>query len=620
MIRRGEGRVLANGMVGKDRHEQHPAERYFRIPQKDCHTISHRSQALSMSTDFQVTGANSAALFTLKLHRGEGMTLLAMNWKAGTPSKDFAGFAIEYREPGGDRFYPLNNRLGFADSTGAVNPQQLTTRLSPIQKFRWVHFPRFADLPGEFVYRVTPVFMSSTDALSYGEFQEAAIALQRETYPGLLNVSFTRGFVVSQAFVDRYGGTDPDKALATLLPPKADQGLDFIPTHTKAAEAFDWMGFEARRVILDLLEQAIADPLAQVRVVAYDLNFPEIVTRLERLGSRVKVIIDNSDDHEKPGAAENDAELRLIASAGAAQVKRQKMGGLQHNKTIAIDSPNLKAAVCGSTNLSWRGFFAQNNHAVILSSENAVRHFMEAFQHYWDHGTPGTFGKTTSAVWNAVGLPGIDAQIAFSPHLKKNALIPSIAADLASTTSSLLFSMAFLHLTPGAVKDAIKQLQQDNHIFSYGIADSAVKGLELTKPDGTVAVIGTAALKKNLPEPFKSESGGGSGALMHHKFAVIDFDQPSARVYLGSFNFSGAADTSNGENLLLIRDRRIATAFMIEALRIFDHYHFRTVQASAKTARKKLQLKKPPRQTGETAWWEEDFLVAIKIRDRELFA
>src|SRR5437870_5566815 len=127
-----------------------------------------------MSTAFQITGTNSAALFTLKLHRGEGMTLLAMNWKAGTPSKDFVGFAIEYREPGGDRFYPLNNRLGFADSTGAVNAQQLSTRLSPIQKFRWVHFPRFADLPGDFIYRVTPVFMSDTGALSYGEFQEAA--------------------------------------------------------------------------------------------------------------------------------------------------------------------------------------------------------------------------------------------------------------------------------------------------------------------------------------------------------------------------------------------------------------------------------------------------------------
>lgn len=584
-----------------------------------------------MSTDFQVTGTNPAALFTLKIHRGEGMALLAMNWKTGTPSKDFVGFAIEYQEPGGDRFFPLNNRIAFADpngvnptgavnSTGAVKANKFSTRLSPIQKFRWVHFPRNADLPGDFVYRVTPVFMNSSDKLSYGDFQQAAVQLQRETYPDKLNVTFTRGFVVSQAFVDRYGGDDPDKALATLLPDKADQGLDFVPTHPKADEAYAWMGFEARQVILELLDQAIADSQAQVRVVAYDLNEPEIVNRLEQLGDRLKVIIDNSDKHGLPGSAEKEAEDRLIASAGATQVKRQAMGGLQHNKTIVIDSPNLKAAVCGSTNLSWRGFYVQNNHAVILQGDNAVRLFTDAFENYWVHESPGTFGKTASAVWNPVGLPGIDAQVAFSPHLKKNALLNSIAHDMAGASSSLLFSLAFLYMTPGVIRETIRALQEENRIFSYGISDSAVKGLELTKPDGTVSVIGTAALKKNLPEPFRSETSGGKGALMHHKFVVIDFDQPSARVYFGSFNFSGAADTSNGENLLLIRDRRIATSYMIEALRIFDHYHFRVVQAEAKKSRKQLQLARPPRKTGEQAWWEEDYLDAIKIRDRELFA
>ena len=108
------------------------------------------------------------------------------------------------------------------------------------------------------------------------------------------------------------------------------------------------------------------------------------------------------------------------------------MGGLQHNKTIVVESPTLKAAVCGSTNFSWRGFFVQNNNAVILQGDSPVRLLMDAFDNYWNHETPGTFGKTPSAVWNPIDLPGIDAQIAFSPHLKKNALIPAIADDMAS--------------------------------------------------------------------------------------------------------------------------------------------------------------------------------------------
>jgi phosphatidylserine/phosphatidylglycerophosphate/cardiolipin synthase-like enzyme len=108
---------------------------------------------------------------------------------------------------------------------------------------------------------------------------------------------------------------------------------------------------------------------------------------------------------------------------------------------------------------------------------------------------------------------------------------------------------------------------------------------------------------------------------MHHKFVVIDFDKPTARVYLGSYNFSDAADDSNGENLLLIRDRRVAVAYAVEALRIFDHYHFRVTQQEMKAKREKLTLRKPPRPgSGERPWFQEDYTVAHKVRDRELFA
>jgi phosphatidylserine/phosphatidylglycerophosphate/cardiolipin synthase-like enzyme len=575
----------------------------------------------AMSADFEVTGKNPAALFTLKLHRGDGMTLLAMNWKVGSPPLDFVGFAIEYKEPAGDRFYPLNNRLAFPGTGGDVNPNKLSTRLSPIQKFRWVHFPRNADLLGAFAYRVTPVFMDGSDKLSYGEPQDAKIELRRETYPGQLNIAFTRGFVSSQAFVDKFVEGVGKQAINKLLPAKAAQGLTFKPTHPKAAEAFRWMGFEARSAILDLLDEAIADPSAQVRVVGYDFNDPELVSRLEKLGGRLKVIIDDSADHGGAASAETAAAARLVTSAGLANVKRQHMGALQHNKTIAVDG-NVQMAVCGSTNLSWRGIYVQNNNAVIVRGQSAVKVVMQAFEDFWANSNNSAgFGKSPSAIWNSLGLAGIDVQIAFSPHLKKNAVLNSIASDIEkNTTSSLFFSLAFLYQTPGAIRNAIVKLKKENKVFSYGISDHEVKGLQLQDTDGKVSVVSPAALAKNLPQPFKTEPTGGGGARMHHKFVVIDFDKPTARVYTGSYNFSAAADTKNGENLLLIRDRRIAVSYMIEALRIFDHYDFRVTQDNAKKARKKLQLQKPPRQPGEEPWWQEDYNDARKIQDRELFA
>ncbi len=572
-----------------------------------------------MAGEFQVIGKNAAALFTLKLHRGDGMTLLAMNWKNGKPPKDFVGFAIEYREPGGHKFFPLKNRLSFPGAAGAVNPNRLSTRLSPIQKFRWVHFPRHAELPGEFVYTVTPVFMNNQDELSYGEAQEAAIELRRETYPGQLNVTFTRGFVSSQAFVDRYESVAP---ISTLLPKKADEGLTFVPTHPKAKEALAWMGFEARHAILEVLDQAIADKKAQVRVVAYDLSEPDVVSHLGKLGSRLKIIIDDEGSHGKPNSGETQAEKRLSISAGKNNVKRQHMGKLQHNKTIVVDGPKVKAVVCGSTNFTWRGFFVQSNNAVVLRGKSAVKPFLTAFDDYWNNETPASFGATDSAKSTALGLAGINAQVAFSPHSESNALLQSIADDISEkTTSCLFYSLAFLYQTPGVIQDAIKKVSKDKKIFVYGISDRKVGGIDLQKPDGNVSPVFPSALtKETVPEPFKSEPAGGGGNRMHHKFLVVDFDKPTARVYLGSYNFSVPADTQNGENLLLISDRRIAVSYMIEALRIFDHYHFRVAQQEAKKAKKKLQLAKPPRKPGEKAWWAKYYTDARKIRDRELFA
>jgi len=570
-----------------------------------------------MSDDFEVTGRNPAAPFTLKLHRGDGMTLVAMNWKHGKPPQDFVGFAIEYQEPNGDRFYALKNRLAFRPATGKVVPNTLSTRLSPIQKFRWVHFARNAQLAGDFVYRVTPVFMNDADELSYGEAQEAAIELRRETYPGLLNIAFTRGFVSSQAFVDRYASAGP---ISKLLPATAADGLDFVPTHPKADEALQWMGFEAREAILAVLDAAIADKNAQVRVVAYDLNEPDIVSRLEQLAGRLKIIIDDSADHGKPDSGETQAAARLSASAGAANVKRQHMLSLQHNKTIVVDGPDGQTVVCGSTNFSWRGLFVQSNNAMVLQGASATAPYLAAFDTYWSK-APASFRGTASAEWNDLGLPGLDARVAFSPHASSNALLGAIASDIGdATTSCLFFSLAFLYQTPGPILGSIKKVSESDEIFVYGISDRKVGGLELQKPDGNISPVYPAALSKNVPEPFSAEPIGGGGIRMHHKFLVIDFDKPTARVYLGSYNFSSPADIKNGENLLLIRDRRVAVSYVVEALRIFDHYHFRVAQQEARKAGTDLVLQKPPRNDGEEAWWAEDYTDARKMRDRELFA
>lgn len=571
----------------------------------------------SSAPDFIVRGTNDNAFFTLTCYRGEGMCLLAMNWKQGTPSDSFVGFAIEYMEPGGTQFYPLQNRIAFPDAKGQLNPNTLSSRLSPFQKFRWIHFPSSASTLGLFTYRVTSVFMDDKGVISYGDFQEAGIDLAAETYPDEMNICFTRGFVSSQAFVDRFG---TNGGVGTILPKTANAGLTFKPTDPNEEAALSWMGFKARSAILSTLDAGIADMTAQVRVAAYDFNDPEIVSRLEQVGDRLKIIIDDSGSHKPATSAESQAAATLTTSAGEANVQRQHMGDLQHNKSIIVNGEKTKSAIGGSTNFSWRGLYIQNNNTVVLQGENAVKIFNDAFDNLWANpDDPSGFDTTASADWNDLGFTDIDAQVTFSPHSKSNAKLQDIANDISSTTSSLFYSLAFLYETKGAILDSIKKVTSEPTIFVYGLSDKSVGGLNIQLPNGNPSVAFPAALLQDVPPPFKQEATGGFGTRLHHKFVVIDFNLPTARVYTGSYNFSVAADTKNGENLFVIKDQRVATSYMVEAVSMFDHYEFRDVESKA-SDEAPLELQKPPVEgSGEKPWWDEYWTNEEKERDRELF-
>ncbi len=312
-----------------------------------------------------------------------------------------------------------------------------------------------------------------------------------------------------------------------------------------------------------------------------------------------------------------------MATAGPNQVKRQHMSNLQHNKTVAVDGKDVKVAICGSTNFTWRGQFVQSNNAIVVRGEKAIRPFIDAFENYWDNDSVKGFGPTHSTRWHRLQLTGIKATVTFSPHSEDEGVLQSVADDILRANSSVFYSLAFLNQTGGAVTEAIKAVTKKEGIFVYGISDKRTGGLDVHLPNGKVGPVFAANLGANLPEPFKSEpsalSANGMGTRMHHKFVVIDFNRPTARVYMGSYNFSKPADTKNGENLLRIKDRRIAVSYMIQALSIFDHYHFRVLQAKADASNKPIQLKKAPK-TGQKPWWEKDYTDPRKILDRKLFA
>jgi phosphatidylserine/phosphatidylglycerophosphate/cardiolipin synthase-like enzyme len=200
----------------------------------------------------------------------------------------------------------------------------------------------------------------------------------------------------------------------------------------------------------------------------------------------------------------------------------------------------------------------------------------------------------------------------------------------------VFYAVAFLNqIEAGPTHDAFDRLIS-KPVFSYGVVDKR-DALEIKKPDGSVGLVDFSYLAAKAPEPFKTEWSGGRGINIHHKFVVTDFNLETAKVFTGSSNLSPSGEKGNGDNLILIEDRKVATAYAIEALRVFDHLHFRSVMqdklAPKPVARRgggtrrpaapaeALALRKPTAISGKPAWFEPYYQPGSqKERDRELFA
>src|SRR5208282_2364975 len=127
-----------------------------------------------------------------------------------------------------------------------------------------------------------------------------------------------------------------------------------------------WLGFEAYELIFGILDEVVADQSLSLDFFAYDLNEPDIVSRLVKIGKRLRAIVDNSKDHSASTTAESQAAQRFATSAGADNVKRMHFHNLQHNKVLIVKKDGKPIKVLfGSTNFSFRGLYIQANNALV---------------------------------------------------------------------------------------------------------------------------------------------------------------------------------------------------------------------------------------------------------------
>ncbi len=209
--------------------------------------------------------------------------------------------------------------------------------------------------------------------------------------------------------------------------------------------------------------------------------------------------------------------------------------------------------------------------------------------------------------------------LALSPHTNWSVSLGPMAQRIRAAASSVFFAV----MEPtgqGPVLATLREIAGKPTVFSYGTVETDT-GLAVQSPNGEMGeATGFAALRKNVPPPFDKEFDGGPGMHIHDKFVVVDFNGANPTVFTGSSNLAAGGEQANGDSLARIEDAAIANMYAIEAVALFDHYHFRkTMQKTPKAT--PLTLWYPGKPGARVPWWKQYYdSTKIQLRDRCLFA
>lgn len=588
----------------------------------------------------------------VRAYRGDAMTLLAMNMAEADIRPNFVGFTIGFSFPGKAEINYLFNRINFGfevviDPDAPEYEKNYTpSDQAPFQAFRWIHVPgaRFVDEQGHFpygtyTYYITPRFMGQDQALEPLD-SELTCKLKIEVAPfrdRQIEVSFTRGFVSSQAFASRFG-------LDVSFRPNnlANFNINMVAGVKNGRsftyrEMYEWCGFQARVRTLALLDEAIADPNIHIDVLAYDFNEPSIKDKLLQIAqdNRLRMVLDDSTSKKNgvvKGHGVPDSEESKFATAAnqisPGCVRRTHFSRFAHCKVFILKkSGQAFKVLTGSTNFSINGLYINANHVVIINDKSVANLYEEVFEESWDR--PKQFRTTHLANdFIAETVPGVDnVSLAFAPHTpaQTEKILGDIATWVREANHSVLFAVMNMNTSTGELIDVLKNVETaaKPDIFKYGVSEGASE-VQFYKPGRKNAILLSAqSILEELPPNFFKELNP-QGIKIHHKFIVLDFDTPNARVICGSSNLAKGGEENSGDNMLIIQDRELATVFAIEAIRLVDHYHFRAKKKQASAQAQPQQPPQPPKPVllkQSAQEWTPKFYNPddLKFTDRNLF-
>ena len=272
----------------------------------------------------------------------------------------------------------------------------------------------------------------------------------------------------------------------------------------------------------------------QIDIAAFDLDSEPIIqalidARTER-NLNVRVVV---DDEHTPAAT-----INRLRRNGMSVIEDQR-SALMHNKFIVIDGRYLWT---GSMNFASNGVYCNNNNIVRIDSPRLASNYLsEMDEMYYDRifGPKSPENTAFTFIENGVTIENYFAA--------EDELAPIIGRVIARADNEVLF-MAFSFTSDDIGEQLLERAE----------AGLSVRGVFETTGATSRYSYYNELLAAELPNIDIRRDG--NGRIMHHKVFVLD----RKTVIFGSYNFTGNANDSNDENILIVHDRDFAQYFVEE--------------------------------------------------------
>ncbi|WP_321962023.1 phospholipase D-like domain-containing protein [Paraburkholderia sp. J7] len=551
------------------------------------------------------------------------LVLLAFDWPEGATRADFLGFAIErapgFTSPDGKSHAASNwlpNRITFKGPVPDGKPDA-PSNTAPIQKFMWWDARiEEADRGKQFKYTVYPV-VGTPDSpnLLNAEASSCEVTLPAHIEDGV-GTWFNRAVVSSQAFARQVKamGIDPHSA-----PPAAE-----------ALQLRTWLANDMQLVFKEIFLDS-----SHAAAAVYHLTDPLwAIPAFKDFGTahgkgNVAVVYDSHLVREKgksPAPSPNQPTVDALNSV-VTFCPRDKTH-IMHDKLIVTDrgdrQGNPAFVLAGSANFTTEGITEQANVLHLFDSADLAKLYDDRTKAIASNPPINQTAELADGWSDAVTVGSAAVRVCFSPEAKsKRTQIDTIVEAIGKAQHSVLFCL-FMP-TDEPLRDACFAAGDKGRMM-FGLVNnisekSAQNAQEAQKAGEVVSTTSLANLalyhrsKENrdiidasyfspatVPEGFEPElrlfpgevAPGYAPVIIHHKFIVIDAEGGNPIVYTGSANMSNNSEHFNDENLLEIKDTRIAAIYLAEFMRLYEHYRARAIGIEAQQRRTVQRLMLQP--------------------------